>query len=99
MKKVVIFGALLTLAIGFLTYVAFAGRGGDAFVGGFGGSMMGSVVGSAMTQPRGSSCGSDDGRALREVRHLEDIMRRDFGALLEKVSALERRVSDLENER
>lgn len=99
MKKVFIFGALLTLATCYLGYVAFAGNGGDSFLGGFGGSMVGSMVGTSISQRGSSNGGGDsDGRAMREVRHLEDVMRRDFRVLEEEIKKLRKRVTVLEEQ-
>lgn len=97
MKKVLIFSGLLTLATCYLSYVAFAGHGGDSFLGGFGGSMVGSMVGTSISQrDSGNSCG--DSRAMREVRHLEDVMRRDFRVLEEEIKKLRKRVTVLEEQ-
>lgn len=97
MKKFLIVNSLaITLAAG-INHDAFAG--GDSFAGSFGGSMLGSAIGTSIaSRPsnNGGSSDNGDGRALRAVDRLEDMMRRDLQALNDKISKLEKRLSKLE---
>lgn len=101
-RKFLMIGFFVIIASFCMTYVTFPRCGGDALAGSLAGSFIGTTVASSMAQPR--SCervtvtSSDDGRALRAVDRLEDVMRRDIQTLNDKITKLEKKIDKLESQ-